>query len=148
MSDLLARLESDLVVARKAQDKPRTLLLSTILADIKNRRIELQRTPADAEVVDVLRKGIKKRRESIEMYAKGARQDLVDKESAEVTALEHYLPPAVDPEEIRTAVRAAIGGGATNIGALMGKVLPQFKGRVDGSVVNAIAREELGAHQG
>jgi uncharacterized protein YqeY len=148
MSDLLARLESDLVVARKAQDKARTLLLSTILADIKNRRIELQRDPVDAEVVDVLRKGIKKRRESIEMYAKGARQDLVDKESAEVTALEHYLPPAVDPEEIRAAVRTAIGSGANNIGALMGKVLPQFKGRVDGSVVNAIAREELGAHQG
>ena len=148
MSDLLARLESDLVVARKAQDKARTLLLSTILADIKNRRIELQRDPVDAEVVDVLRKGIKKRRESIEMYAKGARQDLVDKESAEVTALEHYLPPAVDPEEIRAAVRTAIGSGANNIGALMGKVLPQFKGRVDGSVVNAIAREELGARQG
>jgi uncharacterized protein len=148
MSDVLARLESDLVVARKAQDKARTLLLSTILADIKNRRIELQRSPTDADVVEVLRKGIKKRRESIEMYAKGARQDLVDKESAEVTALEHYLPPAVDPEEVRVAVRAAIGSGATSIGALMSKVLPQFKGRVDGSVVNAIAREELGAHQG
>ena len=56
MSDLLARLEADLVVARKAQDKPRTLLLSTTLADIKNRRIELQRQPTDDDVVEVLRK--------------------------------------------------------------------------------------------
>jgi uncharacterized protein len=145
MSDLLARLESDLVVARKAQDKPRTLLLSTTLADIKNRRIELQRQPTDDDVVDVLRKGIKKRRESIELYAKGGRQDLVDKERTEVESLEHYLPPAVDASELRAAVKAAIAGGATNLGAVMGKVLPQFKGRAEGSTVSAIAREELGA---
>lgn len=147
MSDVLARLESDLVVARKAQDKPRTLLLSTILADIKNRRIELQRQPTDDDVIDVLRKGIKKRRESIEMYAKGGRQDLVDKERTEVESLEQYLPPAVDAGELRAAVQAAIAGGATNIGAVMGKVLPQFKGRADGSTISAIAREELGAQR-
>jgi uncharacterized protein YqeY len=147
MSDLLARLESDLVVARKAQDKPRTLLLSTTLADIKNRRIELQRQPTDEDVVEVLRKGIKKRRESIEMYAKGGRQDLVAKERTEVESLEQYLPPAVDPDELRAAVRAAIAAGATNLGAVMGKVLPQFKGRAEGSTVSAIAREELGQPQ-
>jgi uncharacterized protein YqeY len=147
MSDLLARLQSDLVVARKAQDKPRTLLLSTTLADIKNRRIELQRDPTDTEVVEVLRKGIKKRRESIELYEKGGRQDLVDKERTEVQALEPYLPPAVDSDELRAAVRAAIAAGATNLGAVMGKVLPQFKGRAEGSTVSAIAREELGQPQ-
>jgi uncharacterized protein len=147
MSDLLARLESDLVVARKAQDKPRTLLLSTTLADIKNKRIELQRHPTDEAVVEVLRKGIKKRRESIELYAKGGRQDLVDKERTEVESLEQYLPPAVDAGELRAAVRAAIAGGATNLGAVMGKVLPQFKGRAEGSTVSAIAREELGQPQ-
>jgi len=144
MSDLLARLESDLVVARKAQDKPRTLLLSTTLADIKNRRIELQRQPTDEDVVEVLRKGIKKRRESIELYAKGGRQDLVDKERTEVESLEKYLPPAADAAELRTAVQAAIAAGATSLGAVMGKVLPQFKGRAEGSTVSAIAREELG----
>jgi uncharacterized protein YqeY len=144
MSDLLARLESDLVVARKAQDKPRTLLLSTTLADIKNRRIELQRQPTDEDVVEVLRKGIKKRREAFELYAKGGRQDLVEKERTEVESLEKYLPPAVDAAELRTAVQAAIAAGATNLGAVMGKVLPQFKGRAEGSTVSAIAREELG----
>jgi uncharacterized protein len=147
MSDLLARLEADLVVARKAQDKPRTLLLSTTLADIKNRRIELQRQPTDDDVVEVLRKGIKKRRESIELYAKGGRQDLVDKERTEVESLEKYLPPAVDASELRAAVRAAIAGGAATLGAVMGKVLPQFKGRAEGSTVSAIAREELGAQK-
>jgi uncharacterized protein YqeY len=61
------------------------------------------------------------------MYA-GKRDDLADKERAEVALLETYLPASVDPEELRAAVRAAIAGGATQIGAVMGKVLPQFKG--------------------
>ena len=145
MSALLARLQADLTTARKAQDKAKTLLLGTIVADIKNRKIELRRDPADDEVIDVLRKGIKRRRESIEAYDKGNRKDLSDKERAEVAALEQYLPAQVSGDEIRAAVRAAIAGGAANIGAVMGKVLPQFKGRADGATINAIAREELEA---
>lgn len=147
MSQLQARLEGDLVAARKAQDKPRVLLLGTLLSEIKNRRIELQRQPTDADVVEVIQRGIKKRRESIEMYSKGAREDLAAKERAEVDALEQYLPEQVGDDEIRTAVRAAIAGGAAQIGAVMGKVAPGFKGRAEGARINAIAREEL-AKQG
>jgi len=144
VAELLARLQGDLNTARKAQDKPGTLLLSTVLSEIKNKKIELRREPGDIEVIDVLRKSIKKRRESIEMYGKGGRQDLADKEAAEAAALEKYLPAQVPDEELRAAVRAAIAGGATQIGAVMGKVLPQFKGRAEGGAINAIAREELG----
>jgi hypothetical protein len=144
MSELLARLQTDLNASRKAQDKPATLLLGTVLSDIKNRRIELRRDPNDEEVVDVLRKAIKRRRESVEMYEKGGRTDLAEKEGSEVAALEKYLPAQVGEDELRAAVKAAITGGATNIGAVMGKVLPQFKGRADGSKISAIAREELG----
>jgi uncharacterized protein YqeY len=143
MSELLARLQGDLNSARKSQNKPGTLLLSTVLSEIKNKRIELRRDPTDAEVIDVLRKSIKRRRESVEMYSKGNRSDLADKESAEAAALEKYLPAQVSEDELRSAVKAAIAGGATQIGAVMGKVLPQFKGRADGSAINAIAREEL-----
>src|ERR1700722_18744656 len=128
MSALLARVQADLVTARKAQDKPATLLLSTILADIKNRRIELMHEPTDADVIDVFRRGIKRRRESIEAFEKGARPDLVAKERAEVEVLEQYLPAPVATDTIRAAVRTAITGGATTIGAVMGQVLPQFKG--------------------
>jgi uncharacterized protein YqeY len=145
MADLLARLQADLTTARKAQNKPGTLLLSTILADIKNRRIELGHDPVDDDVVEVLRKGIKRRKESIEAFDKGARADLSDKERAEVATLEQYLPAQVDPAEIRSAIRSAIASGASNIGAVMGRVLPQYKGRADGSVISAIAREELAA---
>ena len=144
MSELLARLQADLNASRKAQDKPATLLLGTVLSDIKNRRIELRRDPNDEEVVDVLRKGIKRRRESVEMYEKGGRTDLAAKERSEVAALEKYLPAQIDPEELRVAVKAAIASGATTIGEVMKKVLPQFKGRAEGSTINAIAREELG----
>lgn len=143
MSELLARLTNDLNASRKAQDKAATLLLGTVLSEVKNRKIELRRDPVDADVVEVLRKAIKKRRESIEMYDKGGRADLADKERSEAQALEQYLPPAVSDEELRAAVRAAIAGGATQIGAVMGKVLPQFKGRAEGGTINAIAREEL-----
>jgi uncharacterized protein YqeY len=145
VAELAARLQAALNAARKAQDKPGTLLLSTILADIKNRRIELGHEPTDEDVVDVLRKGIKKRREAIELYDKGGRPELAEKERAEVHSLEQYLPAQVDPAELRNAIRAAIAAGATNIGAVMGKVLPQFKGRAEGSVLSAIAREELAA---
>jgi uncharacterized protein YqeY len=145
MSVLMARLQGDLVTARKAQDKPSTLLLSTLLADVKNRRIELMRDPTDADVVEVIRRGIKRRRESIEAYQRGARADLVAKEQFEVDTLERYLPAPVPIDTIRAAVRAAIAAGATNIGAVMGKVLPQFKGQADGSAISAIVREELAA---
>jgi uncharacterized protein YqeY len=143
MSDLFARLQGDLNSARKSQDKAGVLLLGTVLSEVKNKKIELKRDPTDADVIDVVRKSIKRRRESIEMYTKGNRQDLADKESSEAAALEKYLPAQVSDEELRAAVRAAIAGGATQIGAVMGKVLPQFKGRAEGGTINAIAREEL-----
>lgn len=144
MSSLLARLQSDMTSARKAQNKAQVLLLGTIIADVRNREIELKREVSDDDVIEVLRRGIKKRRESIEMYDKGGRADLAGVERAEAEALGTYLPAAVGDEEIRKAVTAAIDGGAANVGAVMGKVMGQFKGRADGATINAIVREELG----
>jgi hypothetical protein len=129
--------------ARKAQDKERTLVLGTIIANLKNRRIELRREPTDDEVVEVIRKGIKLRREATEQYEKAGRPELAKVELGQIAVLEEFLPPAVDPEEIRQAVRAAIAGGAKDIGKVMGQVLPKFKGRTEGKVINDIVREEL-----
>src|SRR6202162_2926093 len=143
MSELLARLQGDLNTARKSQDKAGTLLLSTVLSEVKNKKIELRREPADAEVIDVLRKSIKRRRESVEMYTKGNRKDLADKETSEAAALEKYLPAQVSDEELRDAVKEAIAGAPTQIGAVLCKGLPKFKGRAEGGTINAIAREEL-----
>ena len=143
MSELLARLQSDLNSARKARDKAGVLLLGTLLADLKNRRIELLRDLTDDDVRDVLRRGIKRRRESVEMYEKGGREDLASRERDEAARIEQYLPANVPDADIRAAVRTAIAAGATSIGAVMGTLLPQFKGRADGATINRIAREEL-----
>jgi len=143
MAELLTRLQADLNTARKAQDKARVTLLGTVISEVKNREIELKRDLTDDDVIDVLRRGIKKRRESIEMYEKGARLDLAATERNEVDALGKYMPASVGDDEIRAAVTAAIDGGATNVGAVMGKVMSQFKGRAEGGTINAIVREEL-----
>lgn len=143
MSALLARLQADLNAARKSQDAARTLVLGTVLADAKNRGIELRRDLADEDVLDVLRRAIKRRRESIDAYRKANRDDLAAKEADEVRVLEGYLPAQASDDEIRAAVRAAVAGGAANMGAVMGKVVPQFKGRAEGGTISAIAKEEL-----
>jgi uncharacterized protein len=145
MAGTMERLRAAMNEARKSRDPARTLLLSTILADLKNRELELNHAPSDDEAAEVLRRGVKRRRESVEMYVKGARQDLADVELAQIKILEEFLPAAVPPEEIRVAVKAAIAGGAKDLGQVMGKVMPQFKGRADGKLINQIVREELTA---
>ena len=144
-ADSAESLRAALTAARKAQDKDRTLVLGTILANLKNREIELRRPPTDEDVVEVLRKGIKLRREAVEQYGKAGRRDLAEVEEAQIRVLEEFLPPAVDPAEIRAAVREVIAGGAKDVGKVMGQVLPRFKGRAEGRVVNQIVREELQA---
>ena len=143
MPGLADTLQAALNAARKAQNKDRTLVLGTILANLKNRRIELRRDLTDEEIAEVLRKGIKTRRESAEHFEKGGRADLLAVELGQIKVLEEFLPAGADPAEIRTAVRAAIDGGAKDIGKVMGQVLPRFKGRADGRVINEIVREEL-----
>ncbi|HEV8265542.1 MAG TPA: GatB/YqeY domain-containing protein [Gemmatimonadales bacterium] len=143
MASLPERLRAAMNEARKRRDQARTLLLSTILSDVRNREIELNQPASDDETAEVLRRGIKRRREAAEQFEKVGRVDRAAQELAEVRVLEEFLPAAVPPEEIRTAVRAAIAGGAKDLGQVMGRVMPAFKGRAEGKVVNQIVREEL-----
>lgn len=143
MSELGNRLQGALTASRKAQQKDRTLLLGSIVAALRNREIELKRPLTDEDVVDVLRKGVKTRRESVEQFEKGGRTDLASIEKAQIAIIEEFLPADADPEEIRTAVRHAIAGGAGDVGKVMAQVMPAFKGRADGKVINQIVRDEL-----
>ena len=143
MASLPERLRAALNEARKKRDAARTLLFSTILSDLKNKEIELQHPASDDEAAEVLRRGIKRRREAVEAYGGADREDLAAKEAAEVVALEAFLPAAPTPDEIRTAVREVIADGARDLGKVMGELMPRFKGRADGKVVNQIVREEL-----
>jgi len=137
------RLRAAMNESRKQRDQARTLLLSTIISDVKNRELELNHPLSDDETVEVLRRGIKKRRESVEVYEKAGRTEMAATEAAEIKILEEYLPASVPPEEIRAAVRAAIAGGASDMGKVMGAVMPKFKGKADGKLINQIVREEL-----
>ena len=76
---------------------------------------------------------------------KGGRTDLATQETAEIGILQEFLPADIDPAEIRAAVRAAIVGGAADVGKVMAQVMPRFKGKADGKVINQIVREELEA---
>jgi len=143
VSNLADDLHAALTAARKSKNKDRTQLLGTVLAALKNRELEQQRAPTNDDVLDVLQKGVKMRRESVEQYVEGGREDLASQERAEIAIIEEFLPPAADPEDIRAAVRAAIADGATDIGKVMGRVVPQFKGRADGKVIQQIVRTEL-----
>ena len=136
-------MQAALTAARKAQDKDRTRVLGTVLSSLRNREIELRRALVDEDVQDVLRKQIKLRRDAVEQFEQAGRTDLAAADAQQIRVIEEFLPPAVDPEEIRAAVRAAIAEGTTEMGRVMGRVMPAFKGRADGKVINQIVREEL-----
>lgn len=143
MPDLSATLRADQVGARKAADKDRTLLLGTVLAALKNRELDAGHALSDAEVVEVLRKQIKQRQDSVEQYTNAQRPDLAEREAAEIAILQAYLPPALDIEVLRAAAREAVAGGASDLGRLMGVLMGRFKGQADGKVINQVAREAL-----
>jgi uncharacterized protein YqeY len=142
-ASLVEQIRAAMNAARKDRDQARTLLTSTLLADIANRQIELGHDLSDTEAVEVVRRALKKRREAVEQARAVGRSAHADKEAFEAAELEQWLPPAVPDEELRAAVRTAIAEGAADLGAVMGKVMPQFRGRAEGKDVNRIAREEL-----
>lgn len=144
MPDLMATLRADQVAARKGGDKDRTLLLGTVLAALKNRELDSAEPLGDAQVIEVLRKQIKQREDSVQQYTTANRTDLAASEQAEIELLRGYLPPELDPAEIRAAADAAVAGGANDLGKLMGQLMASFRGRADGKVINQIAREALG----
>jgi uncharacterized protein YqeY len=144
MSELTDRLRSDLNVSRRERDKLRTLVLTTTLSEIKNRQIELGREPTDDDVMEVVGRAIKKRREAAEQIRAVGRTDLADREEQEAALLLPYMPAQLSEAEVRHMVKDAIAGGANNVGAVMGAIMPKLKGRFDGRETNRIVREELG----
>ncbi len=146
MSDHLKdRLRSDLIDARKSRDKLRTVLLSTVLSDVHNREIDTGSDLDSEGVQEVVSRAIKQRRDAEEQMEAGGRSDLAEKEAAEAEILQVYLPPPMSEEDVRTLVRQAVKDGADEMGPLMGRIMPQIRGRFDGKEANRIVREELGA---
>lgn len=142
-SDLKIRIKRDLDDARKRRDKERTLVLSTLLSDIRNREIEVGSEVDDDGVVQVLARGIKQRRDTAEQMRAAGRDELAEQETAQATVLETYMPEAMSEDDVRRLVREAVASGATDIGRVMGTLMPRIRGRFDGKEANRIVREEL-----
>ena len=141
--ELKNRLRSDLTSARKDRDKLRTLVLSTLLADVHNREIELGAELSDDQTIQVLSRGIKQRKDAASQMRAAGRDELANGEEAQLTVLSEYLPEGMSEDEVRALVRAAIEDGVDQMGMLMGRVMPQIRGRYDGKEANRIVREEL-----
>lgn len=138
------RIREDLNRARRDRDKLQTLVLTTLLSEVRNREIELGSDLPEDEVERLVASGIKRRREASEQMRAAGRDELAEKEEAEAAILQKYLPPQLEEDEVRGYVREAISGGAGDIGAIMKAVMPRVKGRFEGKELNRLAREVLG----
>lgn len=141
---LKERIRADMTTARKERDRFRTTLLASTLSEIRNREIEMGREAEDADVIAVIGRAIKQRRESSTQMRDGGRAELADKEDREAGVLGGYLPPQLGEDDVRALIREAVAGGADNIGTVMSAIMPRIKGSFDGREANRIAREELG----
>jgi uncharacterized protein YqeY len=136
--------------AMRKQDAVRLAPLRMLKAAFMNKSVEKGRALDDAEARQVVSSLVKQRKDSIEQFTKGGRKDLADKEAGEITVLEAYLPPAVDPAAVDQAVADAIAEtGATSakdMGRVMKAVMSKLAGQnVDGKTVNELVRRKLGA---
>lgn len=147
MDDLAHKISQDLVISLKAKDEIATSTLRLLLSDIKNAQIAKGKELSDEEIVDEIGKSAKKRKESIEAYKKGNREDLVEKEEAELKFLEKYLPKQLGEDEIRKIVDEVIAesgaNGVADIGKVMGQVMGKLKRQADGGMVSNIVKNKL-----
>jgi len=139
---------SDLTAAMKSQDTARTSTLRMVKAALMNREIEKRGQLDNDELMQLLRSMVKQRRDSIEQYTKGARQDLVAKEQAEIEIIESYLPQAASTEQISEAVAAAISETGASSMKDMGKVMKAVQAKLagqnaDGRAISEIVKAKL-----
>lgn len=146
---LKERIVSDMTASMKAKDAPRTSVLRMVKAFVMNREIEKGGELSDEEMMKALQSLVKQRKDSVEQYEKAGRQDLADKEHAEIAVIEGYLPQAASREDVEQAVAAAIAEtGATSMremGAVMKSVQARLAGRnADNRIVSEIVKAKLG----
>ena len=144
---LRARVTEDMKTAMRAKDAPRLSAIRLLLAALKQREVDERIELTDADVLTIIEKMIKQRRDSIEQFGKGGRQDLVDKEQFEVGVLQGYMPAAMAAAEVEAAVTEAISGSSAKLMADMGKVMallkPKLAGRADLGKVSALVKSKL-----
>ena len=144
---IISRIDEDIKKALKAGEKDALAALRGRKSDIKYKQIEKGEELVDDDVIAVLNSARKKRRDSIEQFEKGGRPDLVEKELAEITILESYLPEQLTEDALRTLVREAVAEcgaqGVQQMGVVMKCCMTKVAGRSDGAVVSSIVKQEL-----
>jgi len=147
-SVLKNKIQQDVIAAMRAQDKPLLSTLRLLQAAIKQKEVDERKILDDADVLTVLTKMIKQRRESVEQFAAGNRQDLVDKENAEIQVLQAYLPAQMSEAEIEKIVSEIVkslnASSLKDMGKVMGALKAKLQGKADMSIVNAKVKSMLG----
>ena len=145
---LREQIDADIKEAMKSGAKDKVSALRMLSAALKNKQIDKRAPLTEGEVVDTVRSLIKQRKDSIEQFSKGGRQDLVDKETSEVAILEVYLPQQMAREEIEKIVREVIGQtgaqSAKDMGKVMKALVPLLGGRADNKLVSELVKQSLG----
>lgn len=154
MAKLLEQINQDLVNAMKAKAAEITSVLRMLVAAARNKEITLRKDGqaglSDEQILEVISSEVKKRRDSVEAYAAGNRQDLVDKENSEIKILEKYLPEQLPDSELEKVVQEVIASGAADLpageagfGRIMGQTMARVKGKADGAKVGEIVKKLL-----
>lgn len=137
----------DLKTSMKNKDRTRKNTVTMLRVAIKQREIDEKIELTDEDIIEVIAKQVKQKRDSIEDFKKADRQDLLDITVEEIDILSAYLPEQLTEEEIDEIVKAAIdevgANSSKDIGKVMGKLMPQVKGKADGGIVNRIVRQYL-----
>lgn len=146
---LMERIGQDITEAMRARDQARLVPLRMAKAALTNREVEKGRALDTAEAEGVIASLLKQRRDSVEQFEKGGREDLATRERAEIEVLETYLPPPIDPAELERAVDAAVtetgATGPKDMGKVMKAAMARLAGKtVDGRAVNELVRRRLG----
>ncbi|WP_457642999.1 GatB/YqeY domain-containing protein [Persephonella sp.] len=147
MAELLKRLQEEMKTAMKSGEKERLSVIRMLISEIKKVQIDRKKELSDDEIIQVLQKYAKQRKESIKQYREAGREDLAQKEEFELKVVQEFLPQPLSEEELKAVVEQAISEtGASSMkdmGKVMKVVMEKVKGRADGSVVSAIVKEKL-----
>ncbi len=144
---LISRIEQDYITAYKAKDSVRLAVLRHIKTAIKNTSVDKRRDVTEEEVVDIVLKQAKQRQDSIAQFEAGNRQDLADKEKAELEVIRGYLPKFLEGDELAAVVNAAIAkvnaSSPQDMGKVIGAIMADHKGKVDGKAVSDMVKAKL-----
>lgn len=143
---LLEKLQVDSINALKSKDKQRLSVLRMIISEVKNAQIDInadQRELTDNDVLKVLAKELKKRKDSVEAYKSAGREDLSDAEEAEAKIISEYLPSHMSKEDVEKIVSDVISQGASDFGSVMKASMSKIAGRADGKLVSEVVKVAL-----